>query len=141
MQTLLLGTAQWGSDYGITNAGGRLADSALTDLLEAAEKFGLTPLDTAPAYGDAEARIGLMAPSFLVQTKVNVVNGSEAVRDQVLASCELLDRPAVWGLLAHDWPSAGAEARAMGADSLFFAQGYPGLPSQPCWDPANAPAP
>ena len=51
MQTLLLGTAQWGLDYGATNADGRIAGSALAALIATATECGITYLDTAAAYG------------------------------------------------------------------------------------------
>ncbi|MBC7804181.1 MAG: aldo/keto reductase [Candidatus Parcubacteria bacterium] len=56
--TLVLGGAQFGSRYGIANATGMPKDAELGRILAAAEKAGVTHLDTAAAYGESEARVG-----------------------------------------------------------------------------------
>lgn len=55
---LSLGTAQLGMAYGINNAEGRLAESDAFAILDRAFEHGIDAIDTAPAYGDAEVRIG-----------------------------------------------------------------------------------
>jgi spore coat polysaccharide biosynthesis protein SpsF (cytidylyltransferase family)/aryl-alcohol dehydrogenase-like predicted oxidoreductase len=55
---LTLGTAQLGLDYGITNHRGRPSDAEALAILSAAVEGGITQIDTARAYGDAERRIG-----------------------------------------------------------------------------------
>lgn len=60
---ICLGTAQLGMDYGVANRGGRPNEIECHQLLEFALQNGVTCWDTAPAYGDAESRIG----SFLQQ--------------------------------------------------------------------------
>jgi aryl-alcohol dehydrogenase-like predicted oxidoreductase len=55
---LCLGTAQFGLPYGITNAAGQVAEPEVRALLAEAASAGLTLLDTAQAYGDAEAVLG-----------------------------------------------------------------------------------
>ena len=59
---LFLGTAQFGLPYGITNAAGQVETSEVRALLEAAASAGLTFLDTAQAYGDAETVLGQTLP-------------------------------------------------------------------------------
>jgi aryl-alcohol dehydrogenase-like predicted oxidoreductase len=56
--TLALGTAQLDLAYGVANrrAGGRTGDPRA--ILDAARERGIAWIDTAPAYGDAEAIIG-----------------------------------------------------------------------------------
>ena len=46
------------SQYGIANKKGMIADAEAKALLELACQNGITSFDTAPAYGEAEARIG-----------------------------------------------------------------------------------
>ncbi len=59
MTRLALGTAQLGLDYGIANTRGRPSDAEVDRLLTAAfDSCGVAAIDTAPAYGDAEARLG-----------------------------------------------------------------------------------
>ncbi len=55
---LTLGSAQWGQPYGIANHSGPPGDSELTRIAACAREAGLRTIDTAPAYGDAEMRIG-----------------------------------------------------------------------------------
>ena len=55
---IVLGTAQFGMDYGITNSEGKVKDKEISNILKLAESKGINYLDTAPAYGDAENIIG-----------------------------------------------------------------------------------
>jgi spore coat polysaccharide biosynthesis protein SpsF (cytidylyltransferase family)/aryl-alcohol dehydrogenase-like predicted oxidoreductase len=57
---LTLGTAQLGMDYGITNTRGRPDDAEALAIVSTALLAGVTHLDTARAYGDAELRIGTL---------------------------------------------------------------------------------
>ena len=54
MPDLALGTAQFGLNYGITNVGGQVTTADATLLLQDAEDVGVTFIDTAQAYGNAE---------------------------------------------------------------------------------------
>lgn len=55
---LCLGTAQFGLAYGITNAAGQVPEDAVKPLLSQAQEAGIRWLDTAQAYGNAEAVLG-----------------------------------------------------------------------------------
>ena len=57
-QQLVLGTAQFGLDYGITNARGRVPEAEIAQLLEQAWAGGIRRLDTARAYGESEVVLG-----------------------------------------------------------------------------------
>lgn len=59
---LCLGTAQLGLAYGITNAHGQVSEEAAASLLLHAELAGIRWLDTAQAYGNAEAVLGRQLP-------------------------------------------------------------------------------
>ena len=54
----ILGTAQFGMDYGINNATGKIKKSEAFDILKYAFQNGIDFLDTAPVYGDAHKIIG-----------------------------------------------------------------------------------
>lgn len=56
--SLTLGSAQLGLDYGIANQTGRPDDAQVEQLLGMAADAGITAIDTARAYGDAEQRLG-----------------------------------------------------------------------------------
>ena len=54
---LVLGTAQFGLNYGISNQHGQLQLSEVQAILTQAENAGITTLDTAAAYGNSEETI------------------------------------------------------------------------------------
>lgn len=73
-----LGTVQFGSDYGAFNVRGQVPLTEVGDLLALASKFGVTELDTARAYGDAEHVLAtLNAPS-----KFNVISKCPALTNE-----------------------------------------------------------
>lgn len=55
---LVLGTAQFGLDYGIANHTGRVHADEVGQILRCAASHGITTLDTAVAYGDSERVLG-----------------------------------------------------------------------------------
>lgn len=63
MTELILGTAQFGAGYGITNQVGRIDDDAMEAILAVAQEAGITLFDTAPGYGDAQERMGSLNTS------------------------------------------------------------------------------
>lgn len=76
LNKLILGTAQFGLDYGINNNRGRLSDDEAFGILSKAKEEGILYVDTAAAYGDAEEKIGSFIsayknPPFKVITKIN----------------------------------------------------------------------
>lgn len=62
MSRLVLGTAQFGSAYGITNSVGRLSDAAVAELISVARASEVDTFDTAADYGDSQDRLGALAP-------------------------------------------------------------------------------
>lgn len=59
--SLTLGTAQLGLNYGIANNSGCPSDEDAAAMITMAANAGVTHLDTARAYGDAESRIGRLS--------------------------------------------------------------------------------
>lgn len=55
---IILGSAQWGSKYGITNREGQTSSLELEKILNFAKKKGTDIIDTAMLYGDAEEVLG-----------------------------------------------------------------------------------
>lgn len=55
---LILGTVQFGLDYGINNKQGKPSENEVKSILDYAHNNGITFLDTAEAYGDSQNRIG-----------------------------------------------------------------------------------
>ena len=102
MVSLSLGTAQWGDPYGVTNEVGRLKDETVSEIVRTALALGISDLDTAPGYGDAESRIASWAKEFHITTKV-LGGDSSSVRDQVMASTSRLGVETIEACLVHDW--------------------------------------
>ncbi len=96
--SLVLGTAQFGLQYGVANKKGPPSDVALAAMLEAAVALGVQRFDTAPAYGDAESRLGrlLTELSLLDQvrftTKLPKIPEGSVVREFVTQSLEQSQR-------------------------------------------------
>lgn len=106
-----IGTAQFGLDYGITNAGGRVSQAMASAILADARAAGIDTVDTAHLYGESEATLGRaigVDPSFRIVTKTPKFGGGpdgDAVRKLRSAfegSLRLLGCDRVYGLLLHD---------------------------------------
>lgn len=58
MVNLVLGTATFGTGYGIANKGLKLGGDSVSDILATAQALGINDFDSAPAYGAAERMLG-----------------------------------------------------------------------------------
>jgi aryl-alcohol dehydrogenase-like predicted oxidoreductase len=119
---LVLGTAQWGSDYGITNAAGRISDAQCSALIAVAGDAGIRALDTAAGYGDAQRRLQPWAPSFRISTKVSGADPA-TVLHHIEACLVELGVEQVESVLIHDWESLDRETQIAVADELGNAVG------------------
>jgi aryl-alcohol dehydrogenase-like predicted oxidoreductase len=78
---LVLGTVQFGLNYGINNSGGQVSVSEVSGILDYCKKSKISTLDTAAAYGNSEERIGNYfnqaekENNFRIITKFNLRNG------------------------------------------------------------------
>ncbi len=122
LSRLQLGSAQIGMDYGIANLQGRPTDSQARDLLQTAIDHGISHVDTARDYGEAESRIGALIPPgdahrLCIITKLSPLPGlpqhasPEQVRASVDASvfrsCRELRLRRLPVLLLHRWAHHG----------------------------------
>jgi len=122
--SICLGTAQFGLPYGITNAAGQVAEAEVKALLEKAASEDLPFLDTAQAYGDAEAVLGrTLRPGhgFKLISKLQAqiqpaFTAYDCLRweDDFESSCSRLRKPCLDALLLH---SAG-DLRKPGGEHL-----------------------
>ena len=55
---IILGTVQFGLDYGINNKAGKPTYDTIKEILDLAFKKNINFLDTAEAYGDSQEKIG-----------------------------------------------------------------------------------
>ena len=102
----ILGTANFGLNYGIKNQSGRLCLHEVNRILERALCNGIDILDTAIAYGNSEARLGEIGVSdFKVISKVSDLailhNKDELFRSVETSIRSLRIEGALDGLLIH----------------------------------------
>jgi aryl-alcohol dehydrogenase-like predicted oxidoreductase len=117
VHNMALGTAQWGYSYGVTNAVGRISDADCASIIEEAHRAGITALDTAAGYGDAQVRLQPWASEFSLTTKVS---GSEPASVIHLFESSLMELGVEYvnGLLIHDWESLDARTQSQVVDEL-----------------------
>jgi len=99
-----LGTAQFGLDYGVSNAAGRTPAPEAAAILARAAEAGVGVVDTASAYGEAEAVLGEILPRpcpFLVVTKVGGVADADALEAQARASLARMGLDHAYACLLH----------------------------------------
>lgn len=106
VEKLILGTVQLGLDYGINNASGKPAEAEAFAILDTAWDAGIRMLDTAAAYGDAQAIIGRWhrlnpRKRFSVISKLSAETGKVSARDTAQAMLESLGTDHLWALLHH----------------------------------------
>lgn len=107
---LVLGTAQFGNDYGIANRSGKVTRGEALRLLELARTHGVDTLDTAVVYGDAESRLGeLGIRDFKIVTKVPALPSCVSdpyawLLGMLKESLTRLRVPRLHGLLVHHAP-------------------------------------
>ena len=70
---LMLGTVQFGMNYGVANTTGKPSFETAKAILKAAYDGGVTSLDTAPAYGDSEEVIGRALENLGLSDRFRIV--------------------------------------------------------------------
>ena len=104
---LTLGTAQFGLDYGVANAIGKVDKEETLEILTFAKQAGINTLDTAIGYGDSEKRLGQAGiGSWNIITKLPEVNVEHSdinfwVNSQINNSLLRLNVLSVYGILLH----------------------------------------
>ena len=100
-----LGTVQFGQAYGISNRTGRVSKENVRVILDLAAAGGVSTLDTAAGYGDAEDVLGTLAyatrPFHIVTKTIGLENGLDAVVARARQSSRLLNRRPIDLLLVH----------------------------------------
>ncbi|MEZ5403281.1 MAG: aldo/keto reductase [Bryobacteraceae bacterium] len=105
---LALGTVELGLDYGFRGSAHYRAPTRADAIrvVHAALERGITLIDTAPAYGDAEGIIGEAlagrGASLRIATKVTVTESCGDIRKSVEASLRALRMERVWLLQVHN---------------------------------------
>lgn len=107
IRKLVIGTAQFGQDYGVTNQSGKVLLSEVQSIFELARESNISTLDTASVYGDSESVLGdLGVNDFDVITKLSEFdmtkpNLNESIECAMLASLSRLRLTCVDTILLH----------------------------------------
>lgn len=126
---LAVGAAQMGMPYGVANRVGQVNSDSAARILDVARANGIDTIDTAAAYGESEATLGLIGTAgFRVVTKIGPIPACcpDAVRwvvESVRASCDRLRIPSVYGVLLH------RSEDLLGPHGAGIADGMRSLPS------------
>ncbi|MBW0434104.1 aldo/keto reductase [Leptospira yasudae] len=107
-QELILGTVQFGLNYGVANKTGQINEEEASKILDIAFSSGIKTLDTAIAYGDSERILGkLNRDRFELITKLpglpkDCSSPDLWVKRSIEESLERLRIPKIKALLLHD---------------------------------------
>ena len=104
---LVIGTATFGSDYGIANKGELLSEASALEILSEAQKLGISSLDTAPAYSNAEEIIGTFHsahPNFECYSKISskMLDSTVEMQSSLRKSMKLMNIKSLKGLFFHN---------------------------------------
>jgi len=103
---LIIGTAQFGLNYGINNNKGMLSEREIFKILDFSYERNLTTLDTASGYGKSEEIIGKyfsnnIDKNFEVITKLNIINNE--FKESITSSLKKLKIGYIDVLLFHSF--------------------------------------
>ena len=114
-QKIVLGTVQFGLDYGISNDTGKTSSEEVSKILDTAYNHGIDILDTAQEYGDSESVLGLHHGNrFKIITKINPIAGDKRSAEQLLQqSLQRLNLDKLYGTLFHSASSARQNPRTV----------------------------
>jgi aryl-alcohol dehydrogenase-like predicted oxidoreductase len=109
-QKLVIGTAQFGFDYGVSNKFGVTLPGEAQRIIRAAMRCGIHEVDCAPAYGECEHVLGRILPDEMeIITKTSIApadivddSATEYLETVFRDSLSRLQRRKVRGLLIHD---------------------------------------
>lgn len=128
MGKLVLGTVQFGLQYGV-NSAGRPGEDAVRDILAAARAGGIGTLDTSSAYGNAEEVLGRC-----IQAPFNIVSkypkGETPVKEMFEGSLQRLGVDKLYGYLLHHFevfrtrPAVWEDFQALKADGKVAKIGF-----------------
>ena len=107
MNKLVLGTVQFGVDYGINNNRGQIPKNEVFSILDLARKNQINLLDTAPAYGKAEKIIGQYLKrnpgKFEIISKLPKINDYSEISKYIDQSLGNLNIDHLYAYLIHDF--------------------------------------
>ena len=102
---LMIGTVQFGLDYGIANSDGKPPEHESCEIMREALDYGIDWVDTARTYGTSEKILGNISKNL--DTKLNIVTKTlthgkpEEIVDTLKKSLSDLKVDSVYGFLVH----------------------------------------
>ena len=103
LKEIVLGTVQFGLNYGISNQTGQTPPNEVSKILNFAWDHGVSTLDTAFSYGNSEKVLGeCMENNFKIITKFSYETNLAIIEKDFYKSLKLLEQKKVYGLLAHE---------------------------------------
>ena len=82
MVKFILGTATFGTSYGVANKGIKLKRQTVREIIETAQSLGINDFDTAPAYGGAEILLGAFLTHntvIRISSKISKKNATRSI--------------------------------------------------------------
>ncbi len=123
---IILGTVQFGLDYGINNKDGKPSSLKISKILDYAKSQGIEYLDTAEAYGDSQTQIGKYHidsdTKFKIITKYSssITNLPESIIDRVRNDISVLNVDSLYGYMFHSFNDFIARIDLFKDDLLFL---------------------
>jgi aryl-alcohol dehydrogenase-like predicted oxidoreductase len=109
MSKFVLGTAQFGLNYGINNQKGKIPRRQVFEILESASKFDIKLLDTAYDYGDSEKSLGIykqrFGPKFKIISKLPSIANYSNIDILIRRTLARLKLNSLYGYLFHNFNS------------------------------------
>ena len=100
---IIIGTVQFGLYYGVNNQSGIPNDKELVEIFDLAKISSIKLLDTAPAYGNAQERIGELSQNYFnIVTKFPKINSLDELTENFNNNLKALNSDKVYGYIAHD---------------------------------------
>ena len=123
---LILGTVQFGLDYGISNKSGQVSYFEAKKILDLAASRGIKTLDTASGYGESEEVIGRCGlDSWNCISKLSTSSSSisrKDILDSIHSSLLKLGKKKLDGLLVHNSKLLLGSARNTVIEALSYCQ-------------------
>jgi aryl-alcohol dehydrogenase-like predicted oxidoreductase len=85
---LMLGTVQFGLNYGVANTSGKPSYEIARDIIKAAYENGVNCLDTSASYGDSEEVLGRALAELELGDKMHVITKVDNISISKLSSSE-----------------------------------------------------
>lgn len=101
---IILGTAQFGLNYGILNKKGKIPKKISIELLKYSIENGISTFDTAPLYGDSENILGQYSNYNLnIITKIKNIKNFNDIDESLIQSQKNLNTKKIYMVLLHSY--------------------------------------